>query len=270
VLTEQTAEEEGIDIVLALDLSLSMRAVLEADPRDLPWKVQLPAGHRLSRLDTAKLVVGDFISRRQSDRIGVVVFGKNAYVLSPPTLDYQLLAQLVSKLELDVVDGTRTAIGDALGTAVARLRRSDAQSKVIILITDGDSNAGRISPEYAANMAVQVGARVYTIQIGTGETVQVQSGEDLFGNPVYAKRREPVNPELLQRIADRTAGQAYVATDAKGLARSMHSVLNRLEKTRFEAALASYDDLFPLLLLPGVLLLALDALLRAWALRRFP
>lgn len=270
VLSDQAGEEKGIDIVLVMDLSGSMRAVLDADPKDLPWQIEKPTGHRLTRLDTAKIVVQDFISRRSTDRIGVVVFGKQPYILSPPTLDYQLLGQLVSKMSLQVIDGSATAIGDALGTGVARLRRSDALSKVLILITDGDSNAGKISPEYAANLAASIGAKTYTIQIGTGDEVDVEDGVDLLGNPRYVRHRFPVNPELLQQIAKTTGGQAYIATDAKALAESMHSVLDQLEKTRFESSVASHDELFPFLLLPGVWLVALDALLRAWLLRRFP
>ncbi|WP_437587161.1 vWA domain-containing protein [Sorangium sp. So ce1000] len=270
VLREQRSDDKGIDIVVALDLSGSMRAILDAKASDLPGQPKLPRGKRLTRLDTAKLVLQDFISRRKTDRLGVVVFGKAAYVLSPPTLDYHLLTQMVSQMTLNVIDGSATAIGDALGTAVARLRRSDAQSKVVILLTDGDSNAGAISPEYATHLATTLGAKVYTIQIGTDDEVEVEDGFDLFGQPRYVRHRFPVNPALLQEIAQKTGGASYVATDAKALADSMHDVLNRLEKTRFEASSAAYEDLFPFLLLPGVFLIGLDALLRAWLLRRFP
>jgi Ca-activated chloride channel homolog len=270
VLREQRSDDKGIDIVVALDLSGSMRAILDAKPSDLPGQPKLPRNKRLTRLDTAKLVIQDFISRRKTDRIGVVVFGKVAYVLSPPTLDYHLLSQMVSQMSLSVIDGSATAIGDALGTAVARLRRSDAQSKVVILLTDGDSNAGSISPDYATHLATTVGAKVYTIQIGTDDEVEVEDGIDLFGQPRYVRHRFPVNPALLQEISKKTGGEAYVATDAKALAASMHDVLDKLEKTRFEASIAAFEDLFPFLLLPGVFLVGLDALLRAWLLRRFP
>ena len=173
-------------------------------------------------------------------------------------------------MTLDLIDGTATALGDAVGVAVARLRRSDARSKAVVLLTDGDSNAGSIAPEYAAHLATVVGCRVYTIQMGNGDEVDVQDGVDLFGNPRYVRRRFPVNPELLREIAKTTGGESYVATDAKGLQKSMHDVLDSLEKTRFEASKASYEDLFALVLLPGVLLVALDALGRAWLFRRFP
>jgi Ca-activated chloride channel family protein len=269
LMRPESTDELGIDIVLVLDLSGSMRAVMDAPPSELPRRVN-PKGLRPTRLDVAKNVVQDFVALRKTDRIGVVVFGKSAYVLSPPTLDYQLLDTLVGKMTLDLIDGTATAIGDALGVAVARLRRSDARSKAVVLLTDGDSNAGTIAPQYAAHLATVVGCRVYTIQIGNGDDVDVQDGVDLFGHPRYVQRRFPVNPELLREIAKTTGGETYVATDAKALRESMHDVLNNLEKTRFEASQATYEDLFVLILLPGVLLVALDALGRAWLLRRFP
>jgi len=153
---------------------------------------------------------------------------------------------------------------------VARLEQSDALSKVVILLTDGDSNAGKYAPDYAVKLANRVGCKVYTVQIGSGDEVEVQSGYDLRGNPKYLKRRFPVNPELLQRIADRTGGQHFVATDAKGLAKSMHAILDQLEKTRFESTIAAHEELFKFLLIPGVVLVGFEALLRAWLLRRFP
>ena len=263
--TETT--DSGIDIVLVLDLSGSMKAVM--DGKTGVQKVA-PGTRRPTRLDVAKEVIRDFIGRRKTDRIGAVVFGRSAFVLSPPTLDYQLLDQLISKIELDMIDPAGTAIGDALGVASARMRRSDARSKAIVLLTDGDSNSGSIAPDYGAHLATTVGAKVYSIQIGDGGDVDVQEGIDGYGNPKYVRANYPVNPELLKRIAQTTAGEFYMASDATSLRKSMHSVLDKLEKTKFEAQLASFEDLFPLVLLPGVVLLVLDALLRAWVLRRFP
>jgi Ca-activated chloride channel family protein len=271
VLGSQAAEDEGIDIVLAIDLSHSMAAILDGDPKDLP-KGGRPKGPLLrpSRIDTAKLVVQDFIARRRSDRIGAIVFGKEAYILSPPTLDYQLLSKLIGQLRLDVIDGTRTAIGDALGTAVARLDLSDARSKVVILLTDGDSNAGKYSPDEAMREASRVGAKVYAVQIGNGEAAEVQVGTDPFGQPVYEKRVVPVNPKLLDEIATKTGGKHFIATDGKALRESMHAILDQLERTQFEAPVSHHEELFPLFVIPGVVLVALEALLRAWLLRRFP
>ncbi len=271
VRSDERAEDKGIDVVVAMDLSGSMRAILDGDPSELPGKPQVEGNRRLTRLDTAKIVVRDFIGRRKSDRIGVVVFAKKPYILSPPTLDYALLTRLVARLTLRVIDDSGTAIGDALAAAVARLRRSDAQSKVVILITDGDSNAGEVSPDYAAELAKEHAAKVYTIQIGSGDEVEVEEdGPDWLGNPRYTKQRFPVNPALLQRIADTTGGKAFIATDGKALASSMHAILNQLEKTRFEAPRSAFEELFILLLWPGVLLVGLDVLARVLLLRRFP
>ncbi len=267
---DERTEDKGIDIVIVMDLSGSMKAVFDGDPEDLPSRPNVGANQRITRLETAKVVVKDFISRRKSDRIGVVVFAKQAYLLSPPTLDYQLLTKLVSKLTLRVIDESGTAIGDGLATAVSRMRHSDATSKVVILLTDGDNNAGKVAPEYAAQLATEKGCIIHTIQIGTGDEVDVEDGTDWLGHPRYVRQRFPVNPELLQRISDQTNGQHFVATDGKALTDSMHKILDSLEKTRFEASRSSFSDLFPLLLVPGVALLGLDVLLRVLLLRRFP
>jgi Ca-activated chloride channel family protein len=191
-------------------------------------------------------------------------------VLSPPTLDYHLLDVLVGRMELKLIDEGGTAIGDGVGVAVARLRRSTAKSKAIILLTDGDNNGGRIAPEYAAHLAKSSGVKLYTVQIGQGETAEVQDGTNFFGQPRYVQTRFPVNPKLLKELAQTTGGATYVATDAKSLQASFHDVLNRLEKTKLEASSSHYEELYGFFLLPGVLLLALDALLRSLVQRRFP
>ncbi len=268
VLRGENTDEKGIDIVLVLDLSGSMRALMDSD--SAPARQQAGQITRLTRLDTAKEVILDFVARRHNDRIGVVVFGRAAYILSPPTLDKQLLAALVSKMDLGLIDGNGTAIGDAVGTGVARLRRSSARSKAIILLTDGDSNAGSIAPDYAAHLAQTQAVKVYTVQIGNGDDVDVQEGTDIFGQPRFVREHFPVNPELLKRMAQTTGGDSFVANDKKGLEQSMHQILDKLEKTRFESQVATMEDLFPFLLLPAVMLLALEALIRVLIVRRFP
>ena len=268
VLRGENTDEKGIDIVLVLDLSGSMRALMDAD--SAPARTHSGGVTRLTRLETAREVILDFIARRKNDRIGVVVFGRAAYILSPPTLDKSLLAGLVGKMELGLIDGNGTAIGDAVGTAVARLRRSTARSKAIILLTDGDSNAGSIAPDYAAHLAQTQAVRVYTVQIGNGDEVDVQEGTDIFGQPRFVREHFPVNPELLRRMSAATGGDSFVANDKKGLELSMHQILDKLEKTRFEAQAATMEDLFPFLLFPAVMLLALEALIRVFIVRRFP
>jgi Ca-activated chloride channel family protein len=150
------------------------------------------------------------------------------------------------------------------------MRRSDARSKTVVLLTDGDSNEGVISPEYSARLAQKEGVRVYTVQIGNGDDVDVQTGMDLFGQPIYSRQRFPVNPELLRAIARETGGEAFIATDKSGLENSMHSILDHLEKTKFESQASAMEDLFPFLLVPAVVLVALEALVRLALVRRFP
>jgi Ca-activated chloride channel family protein len=270
VLRGENEEERGIDIVLVLDLSGSMAAVMDAPTTDLVPGMGARAAHRPTRIDVAKDVLIDFVRRRKTDRIGAVVFAKQAFVLSPPTLDYGLIASLVSRIELGVIDSSKTAIGDAVGTAVARMRRSSARSKAVVLLTDGDSNEGVISPEYSAHLAQKEGVRVYTVQIGNGDDVDVQTGVDLFGQPVYERKRFPVNPELLKAMSHETGGEAFIATDKSGLENSMHSILDHLEKTKFESQASTMEDLFPFLLVPAVVLIALEALVRLAIVRRFP
>jgi Ca-activated chloride channel family protein len=271
VLRGEMLEEKGIDIVLVLDLSGSMSAIMDSHGEPIPGSSEArDPHHRPTRLDVAKDVLIDFVRRRKTDRIGVVVFAKQAYVLSPPTLDYGLIAQLVSKINLDVIDSSKTAIGDAVGTAVARVRHSDARSKAIVLITDGDSNEGVISPEYSAHLAQKEGVRIYTVQIGNGNDVDVQAGTDLFGQPVYRRQHFPVNPELLGKMSHETGGESFIATDPSGLEKSMHSILDHLEKTKFASQAATMEDLFPFLLVPAAILVALEALVRLALVRRFP
>ena len=269
-LRPQSLDEEGIDVVVVLDLSGSMQAVMDNMPESLKRFAPNNPGTRATRLDAAKAVIRDFIARRKTDRIGAVVFGKDAYIVSPPTLDYHLLDTLVSRMELRLIDPSATAIGDGVGVAIARLRRSHARSKAVILLTDGDNNAGKIAPEYAAHLANTQGVKIFSIQIGSGEAAEVQDGFDLFGQPRYVQVPFPTNPELLRSLATKTGGAMYVATDAAGLQASFHDALDKLEKTHFQASVASFEDLYGFLLLPGVLLVAIDALLRALVLRRFP
>ena len=169
-----------------------------------------------------------------------------------------------------MIDENGTAIGDALGAAVARLRHSSAKSKAVILLTDGDNNAGKIAPTHAAELATKVGAKTYTIQIGDGSLAKVYAGRTMFGQPRFESRPFPVNPELLKTLANTTGGSMYIASDARSLQASFHDVLDKLEKSRFEAGIARFEELFPLFLLPGVLILAIEAFLRAFVLRRFP
>jgi len=250
----ETDERSGIDIMIVLDLSGSMRA----------------ADLKPTRLDAAKAVVQEFIERRPNDRIGAVVFAKDAYLLSPLTFDHVRIAQLFGRMTIGVISGDGTAIGDGMATALAKLRHSKASTKVTVLLTDGDNNAGSLAPEKATEMAKELGVKIYTVQMGNGEDVDVEIDKDAFGRPVYGRAKFPVNPELLKKIASETGGEMYIATQTEELRSSMHSILDSLTKTQFEAASSDVVERFPLALIPAVALIAVEALLREIVLRRFP
>lgn len=246
---------EGIDIAIALDLSTSMRAA-DFKPRD--------------RFFVAREVLKEFIESRPNDRLGLVVFAAEAFTQCPLTLDHHVLIDVLDALKLGVIeDGT--AIGNGLATAINRLRASEAKSKVVILLTDGDNNAGNVSPLTAATMAKELGIRVYTILVGKGGLVPYPQ-QDAFGRTVYVDVEIPTNPDLLQQIAKDADGAFYKAVDRESLRSSLQDILDGLEKTRlFEAgASAHHEELFFWFLWPALGCLLSDVLLRVTRLRRFP
>ncbi len=245
---------EGIDIVLTLDVSLSMQAADIAP----------------NRFEAMKVVVDEFIQRRPNDRIGAVVFGRDAYTLLPLTTDKQALSTMIRELELGMVDGRGTAIGNAVGVALNRMRSSSAKSKVLILLTDGESNSGNVSPEQAAEFAATMQVKVFTILMGQTGDAPVQRGTDLFGRPLWDRSSFPVNPELMARIATRTGGEAFTVTDRQGLERSFHAILDRLERSEIEDLGHTYGELFPTFLWPALALLALELAMSALVFRRWP
>jgi Ca-activated chloride channel family protein len=252
--TERTSVE-GIDIVIAFDLSTSMRAA-DFQPQD--------------RITVAREVLKDFIGRRATDRIGLVVFAGDAYTQCPLTLDHGILRTLVDGLRAgSIEDGT--AIGNALATAVNRLRDSEARSRAVVLLTDGDNNAGQISPLEAAGLARALRIPVFPILVGKGGLVPYPVGE-LLGRTIYQPRDFPVNPELLQEIARVTGGAYANATDRATLEHGLQEVLDRMEKTRLVEAggTSRQRELFPGLLRSAFALAALGLLLSATRWRAFP
>ena len=244
---EDNLDLEGIDIVVTLDMSGSM------EERDLTP----------NRLEAAKRVIADFVRRRPSDRIGLVIFGREAYTYAPLTLDHGTLLRMVAELRPGVVDGRATAIGNGLGVALARLRKSDARSKVVILLTDGDNNAGNISPTQSATFAQKLGVKIYTILAGTRGSSAEE--EDDRPGPRY-----PANPKLLEEIAAMTGGSPYLATDTRALVKRFQSILEDLEKSRIKDRSVLWAELYPALLWPAFAILLLETLLRLSRLRRLP
>jgi Ca-activated chloride channel family protein len=247
---------EGIDIVIALDLSTSMEAG-DFQPHN--------------RVYVAKEVLTEFLNSRVNDRIGLVVFAGVAYTQAPLTLDYGVLKELVKQLRTRVLeDGT--AIGDALAISLNRLRESDAKTRVVILITDGDNNAGRISPLDAAAMAQALKIPVFTILVGKGGKVPFPAGTDLFGNTTWREMDIPVNPALLQEISKMTGGEYYRATDREGLRAGLRKVLDTFERSKLmEGGVAErYREEFQGFLLWAFILASAELLLRLTLFRVFP
>jgi Ca-activated chloride channel family protein len=223
-----------------------------------------------NRFDATKQVVDHFIERRPNDRIGAVIFGRDAYTLLPITTDHQALRTMISELDLNLIDGRGTAIGNGIGVALNRLRKSTTKSKVVILATDGDSNSGNVSPQQAAEYAHALGVKVYTILMGKSEKAPIQTGRDLFGRPVFDRGNFPINPELLKKVASQTGGEAFQVSDREGLERSFHTILDKLERSQIEDAGRVYGELFPAFASPALALVVLELLLGAFVLRRWP
>jgi Ca-activated chloride channel family protein len=235
---ERTAE--GIDIVMALDISTSMKA------EDL----------KPNRLEAAKNMAGDFIDKRVSDRIGLVLFARQSFTLTPPTLDYDLVKNLLSEIEMGTIqDGT--AIGMGIATSVNRLKESQAKSKVIILLTDGQNNSGEIDPVTAADLASSFGIKIYSIGAGTHGTAPYPIQDPIFGDR-YQDVEVNIDEEMLTQIASMTGGSYFRATDTETL-EEIYDQIDELEKTEIEEIIyTDYQDLYARFLLPGVVLLILS------------
>lgn len=250
-------QAEGIDVLVALDVSVSMMAA-DFQPRD--------------RMTVAKRSVADFVRQRSTDRIGLVLFSGQALSWVPPTLDYSLLVDLLEDIEAGMVPAEGTAIGAAIGTAVSHLEESPAKSKAIVLITDGENNAGNLSPREAARLAQERGITIHTVAIGTGGEVPFPSGRDYAGRPVYRRVRVPVDRQLLAELSAKTGGEAFVAEDGRELDQGLSEILDALDRTRMASGIveAGREDAFQPFVWLGLFLLAVELALRHTRWRRWP
>ena len=239
---------EGIDIMLAIDVSGSMLA------RDF----------KPDRITAAKEVAGSFIA----DRIGLVAFAGEAFTQSPLTTDQSTLQTLLARIRSGLIeDGT--AIGNGLATAINRLRESDAKSKVIILLTDGVNNQGQIAPMTAAEIAKAQGIRVYTIGVGT-EGMAPYPAIDMFGNLTFVNQKVEIDEKVLKAISDMTGGRYFRATDKEKL-KAVYDEINQLEKSKIEVMEhISYHELFLTWALAALGLLFTEFLLSNLVLKRIP
>jgi Ca-activated chloride channel family protein len=257
VIDETIYRAEGIDIMLAMDISGSMAAEdFELDRR------------RVNRLVMAKKVVNEFISARSSDRVGLVAFAGLAYTVSPLTTDYEWLMKNLDRLEMGLIqDGT--AIGSAVAASLVRLKESDAKTKIIILLTDGVNNAGEIDPVESAKAAGALGVKVYTIGIGSKGLVPFPA-RDIFGREVYRKVRIDVDETVLREMARSSGGQYFLAGDTESL-RKVYREIDRLEKTEIEqVGYREYTELFPFVLALALILLSVEVVLGESVLMRLP
>ncbi len=257
VSQESQVNAEGIDIVLAIDTSDSMAA------EDFTLQ-----GKRMNRLAVVKDVVKEFIQARQHDRIGLIAFAGRAYTVSPLTTDYTWLLANLERVDLNLIEGG-TAIGSAIASGVSRLKKSDAKSKVIILLTDGVNNAGKVSPITAAQAAKALGIKIYSIGAGTNGLAPFPA-RDLWGRLVYQQVRVEIDEELLQQIAKITDGAYFRATDTESL-RNGYRQIDQLEKVKIQELLyKEYQELFGYFLLAGLSLLLVEILLSCTFLMRLP
>lgn len=244
---------EGIDIMLVLDTSGSMQAQ-DFEPKN--------------RLFVAKEVVKEFVAKRTRDRIGLVVFAADAITQCPLTLDYALLTKLVDGVDFGMLeDGT--AIGVALATACNRLRTSEATSKVAILLTDGQNNAGMVDPVTAARVAQSLGIKVYTIAVGTHGRAPMPIDDPVFGRRLISVE-VAIDEETLRRIAQTTGGEYFRATDRRELS-AIYAKIDELERSKLESeTFVEYTDRFLWLLIPAIAFLLLELGLGETVLRESP
>lgn len=252
--TVEVVRAHGVDIMLALDVSGSMSRGTDLPP------------HRLA---VAKEVLARFVDGRKNDRIGLVIFAGAAFTRCPLTMDYSILQALIENIHEGAVREDGTAIGMALGACVNRLRDSQAESKVVVLLTDGANNAGSIGPEAAAELAKDRGIRVYTV--GVGAQPGAAQGRDPFSLMGLRQMRvADLDERLLTKIAESTGGRYFRATDKKALA-AIFETIDRLEASEVEAqTFTRYRELFDWLLAPALALLLLDLALGATLLRSLP
>ncbi len=253
VLKEEEVRAEGIDIMMVMDLSSSMLA------RDF----------RPDRLTVSKEMAKKFIDKREYDRIGLVVFAGESFTQSPLTTDHRIVKEFIDGMESGVMeDGT--AIGMGLASAVNRLKESETESKIVILLTDGENNQGYIKPLTAAEIAKQLDVKVYTIGVGSSGSAMAPSRRRSDGRYIFGLSRVAIDEELLTEISNLTGGKYYRATDEAGLER-IYDEINTLEKTEIEVTqFNSYSEEFRKFMLVGLVLLLLEFILKNTLLRTLP
>src|SRR5580658_11082683 len=252
---ESHVKASGIDIVVCLDLSGSMRS------EDF--------GPGQSRIKLAKEVLGKFIDNRPNDRIGLVAFAKEAYIASPPTLDHDYLQHQLDRLDIGVIDERATAIGSALMTALNRIKDLKDKSKIVILMTDGENNSGKVSPLTAGDAAQALGVKVYTIGIGRQGTAPYPY-RDQFGRMTTQDMAVDIDEDTLTKISQETHGKYYRADTADTL-RKIYEDIDHLETTEVEVKkYQQFDEWFGQVAVAGLAVLLLEMILAQTVWRKLP
>lgn len=261
---------DGIDIMLAFDMSGSMAAV----DMNLTEIRAYQMRHNLNppnRFDHAQATLKRFVSSRVRDRIGMVIFAKDAYLQFPLTLDYSTIQGLLDQLQLTSIDPSATAIGNALGLSIRGLMDSEAASRTVILITDGKQHGGNISPIHAAEIARDEGVRVFSILVGSGAETLVPIGGLSTRPSRFRPESHPIDPQLLEDIAALTDGAFYRATQPEQLEQGLNQILDELETTRMrDISNVRANELYMYFALMGFLFTLFAALIDTFWLRRFP
>ncbi|MCR4337607.1 MAG: VWA domain-containing protein [Candidatus Omnitrophica bacterium] len=259
LVSEMTKQKkEGIDIVLAIDASRSM----------LAEDFTIGSG-RYNRLEVVKRVVKDFVDARVNDRLGLVAFAGAAYTVSPMTTDHEWFKTNLDRIHFDLFDEEGTAIGSAVMASLTRLKKSQAKSKVIILLTDGVNNAGKTEPIAAAKAAHALGVRIYTIGAGVRGYAPYPV-QDFFGNIIYKRMKVDVDEETLKRMADLTSGRFFRATDTASL-EQVYREIDSLEKIEIEEqGYKHYEEQFMPFLIIGLIFLGLELILANTFFMRIP
>ena len=241
---EKEILNKGIDIMMVLDTSGSMAAE-DFQPKN--------------RLQVAKETMKEFISKRSSDRIGLVIFGSDAYTQAPLSMDYKIIGNLFDSIELSMA-GDGTAIGMAIATGLNRLKSSNSKSKIMVLLTDGENNSGEIDPIRASELARDIGVKIYTIGIGKEGGAKIPYYHPLYGK-VYSDTLTYLDEETLKTIANNTKGNYFRATDSDSL-KLIYERINVLEKTEIKSKnYINYYDYFPTLLSLIAILLLVELIL---------
>lgn len=240
------ATASGVDIVVAFDISGSM-AQTDFEVR----------GQRVNRFEMARAVLKEFIQKRPNDRIGLVVFALQAFVATPLTLDHDFLLSNLERTRLGMIEWRGTAIGSALSTAINRVRDLQSKSKIVILMTDGRSNAGKVAPLTAAEAAQALGVKIYTIGVGNQD-------------PRLSPDGDVIDAEMLQKVAEMTGGRFYLADNAKRF-QEIYAEIDQLEKTEAEVKkLAHHTELFAWFISIGLAVLLAEIALGQTVFRRLP